>query len=104
MKVRCTSVVDKEVWSASTDAMNWLGGLLASILADQTFGDGIDQFMVVAVGIHENPADDEKTVQSNTGWTRYKDQFTGQQVRLLSVGLPIGYRRMRAFDQVNLRR
>ena len=104
MRVRCTSIVDKDVGAPSTEAMNWLNSVLEPALLDRSFGEGVEQFMVVAVGVHEDPSKDEEIVRSNTLCTRYKDPFTKKTVKLLSIALPIGYKRLRAFAPEHLRR
>jgi hypothetical protein len=104
MRVRCTSIVDKDVSGSSTDAMNWLSSVLEPLLVDQDFGDGVDQLMVVAVGVHPEQAKDAEIVQSNTRWMRYADPFTRKNVRLLSIALPVGYQRLRALEPHFLRR
>src|SRR5436853_6078359 len=104
MKVRCTPIVDKEVGAASRDAMDWLASVLEAALVNESFGGGVDQFMVVAVAAYEDPGKDQEFIRFNTLCTLYEDPVTHESVQLLSVALPIGYQQLRAFEPGNLRK
>src|SRR6267378_45404 len=104
MRVRCTSIVDKDVGPRATDAMNWLNSVLEPALVDRSFGDGVEQFLVIAVAVYEDQSKDDEIVGSNTLWTKYKDPFTKKTVKVLSVALPIGLNRLQAFESAHLRR
>lgn len=88
MKIRFTSVSSSEAAEICRNVAVALEDELMPIFAERTFGDGIDQFVVVMIVVDPDPKENAKFERKYHSVGRYKDMRTGDKVRFISIALP----------------
>jgi hypothetical protein len=84
MQLRVTSVTGEDVAALFRDATVDLETALARHFAGRDYGGGIDQFVVVAVSVDSDAAENERFCGPYNKVGSYKSLVTGERVRYIS--------------------
>ena len=89
MKFRVTSAVWEEsgarirrITTAAEDNLN-------SSLANRDFGSDLDQFTIVIVSFSDHPQENERWAKAHRKLATAKHPVTGDEIRYLSIAIPI---------------
>jgi hypothetical protein len=72
-----------------TDVATRLEDWLNASVSDGEFGGKLDQFTVFVVCAFDEASENERWAATRDTLGSYKDPFTGQLVKALSIGLPV---------------
>lgn len=84
MRFRVTSVAGTESGRLLNDATVRLEDWLNTSLSDGNFGNGVDQFVIVAVSVDDPAEENARWANPHDKTGRYKNKFTGESVRFIS--------------------
>ena len=84
MKFRVTSVTDTDSGTLLSGATVTMEDWLNASLGDGNFGDGVDQFVVVAVAVDDDPEENCRWAKSHDKSGKYKNPVSGEGVRYIS--------------------
>lgn len=102
VKIRFTSICSSEVALLCRNVTVALEDKLIPLFADRTFGEGIDQFVVVVIAVDADQEENAKFERKYNSVGRYKDIRTGENVRFMSIALPFNPDEVVAMTQSDL--
>jgi len=84
MRFRVTSVASKETGALLNEATVMVEDWLNASLSDGNFGEGVDQFTIVAISVDEEAEENIRWSNAHNKTGRFKNPFTGEHVRYVS--------------------
>ena len=102
MRFRVTSVASEGAGHLLNEATVRIEDWLNACLADGNFGDGVDQFMIVAVSVDDDDNENARWSQAHDTTGKRKNQFTGESVRFISSAVPLPYSSVTSMAKADL--
>jgi hypothetical protein len=84
MRFRVTSVASEETGPLLREATVKVEDWLNASLADGNFGEGVDQFTVVAISVDDEAEENMCWSSAHNRTGKFKNPFTGKPVRFIS--------------------
>ncbi len=77
--------VNHNLFTVMSTLQEWLN----AALSDGDFGDGIEQFTFIIVSVVDDISENEKWAKTHNRLGRYKDHFTSELVRYISISVEL---------------
>lgn len=84
MKFRVTSVASGETGTLLCEATVKVEDWLNACLGDGNFGEGVDQFIIVAISVDDESEENIHWSKAHDKTGKYKNPFTGELARFIS--------------------
>jgi hypothetical protein len=89
MRFRITSVTSEETGALFREITVKFEDWLNAALGDSEFGEGVDQFTIIFISVDDQKDQNTRWASAHNKLGKYKDRFSGESVRYLSVAVEI---------------
>ena len=89
MRFRITSVTSEETGALFREITVKFEDWLNAVLGDGDLGEGLEQFTIVFISVDDQKNQNSRLASAHNKLGRYKDRFSGESVRYLSVAVEI---------------
>lgn len=84
MQFRITSVTSEETGALLREVAVKVEDCLNASLSDGKFGEGVDQFIIVAISVDDEAEQNARWSGAHNKTGRFKNRFTGETIRYIS--------------------